>query len=325
MNIVCIINNIQFSKTMDKKVVISTTDSCLLNISFKISRPAKTRLYSTSVTDPKLEEFRRTILSQSGICGTSSGWEHMHWFGWSQHGLSCISAHYRRQTVNIVFAINDSTCHVAIGSSFLVLKMHEIAQFGKEFRRLGWQLVENQMSNPLNGESSVEMGAFRIEQKVLFTMEKVITSGSHVLIFAVLADFGQIQITAIAPISNTNKVKVRWHKNTCVIHKVFFEIRHHSIDEIIKTIIHRTSGWIWIKPMKNDGHRRGHAGNAAHGIGVVKADVAAVVGAVFVHDGLDLRHHHGWKHDGLSIKLGQAVQPPHSHPRKIYSVRLTRL
>ena len=71
MNIVCIINNIQFSKTMDKKVVISRTDSCLLNITFKISRPAKTRLYSTSVTDP--EEFRHTILSQSGIYGTSSG------------------------------------------------------------------------------------------------------------------------------------------------------------------------------------------------------------------------------------------------------------
>jgi len=143
--------------------------------------------------------------------------------------------------MDVVLAIDDCTGHVAVRSSLLVLEMHEIAQFTKEFSRLRWQLVENQMANPLDGEPSIKMGSFRIQQKVLFSVKKLIPGSGHVLIFAVLTDLTKIQITAVAPISYTNKVKVRWDKDKSLIHYVLFEIRHHPVGEIVETIVYRST------------------------------------------------------------------------------------
>ena len=132
------------------------------------------------------------------------------------------------------------------------------------------------------------MGPFRIQQKVLFSVKELISSSGHVVIFAVLTDLTKIQITAVAPISYTNKVKVRWYKDKSLIHYVLLEIRHHSVGEIVETIVHGSTDRTGVKPLENDGYRGGYAGNATHGARIIQANVSAIIGTVFVHDGLDL-------------------------------------
>ena len=90
-----------------------------------------------------------------------------------QHESRSVGGHYRGQSVDIVFAVKDSAAHVALGTSFPVLKsgLHQVAQLREESWRLR-QLVKDQMPNSFQCVASVEMSSFRIQQKMLFAVKK---------------------------------------------------------------------------------------------------------------------------------------------------------
>ena len=154
-----------------------------------------------------------------------------------QHPVRALRTHNRGQTGGVVFVVQHCASHVPVRAALPVLvhAVHEVGQLGEEVRVLR-ELVEDQVSDALEGEPAVEVGPLGVEEEMRVGVEEQVPSLGNVLVLGVLADLVEIQIGLVEPVTDLDIVEVRRDKDGRVEHHVLHVLGHDLGGEVGESV-----------------------------------------------------------------------------------------